>query len=147
MATRDRSPALPGSVSNLLDQISRHGTPFRIDGATETYYVLSADQLRTLLRGIIEDVESAESFTPQDFGLTEADLSTYEARRQARREQIDLGLLTPLEAALEQRLRQWTQAQHQQPLSEQEKREVEQLLHELETAIGSNVRSMAKKTQ
>ena len=48
---------------------------------------------------------------------------------------------------LEQRLRQWNQAQHQQPLSAQEKREVEQPLHELETAIGSNVESVAKKAQ
>jgi hypothetical protein len=146
MATQNRSSALPRDVGDLLDQIAHHGTPFRIDGATETYYVLSADQFLTLLRGMIKDVESVESFTPQDFGLTEADLAGYEARRQARRAQIDLGMLAPLEAALAHRLRQWHQVQHHQPLADQEKREVEQLLQELETAMGANVQAVVKKT-
>lgn len=137
---------MPRDVGDLLNQIEHHGTPFRIDGATETYYVLSANQLLTLFRGMIKDVESIESFTPQDFGLTEADLAGYEARRQARRAQIDPGMLAPLEAALEQRLRQWHQVQHQQPLSDQERREVEQLLQTLETAMGSNVQAVVKKT-
>lgn len=146
MTTQHRSSAPPRDVGNLLEQIAQHGTPFRIDGATETYYVLSAAQLLTLLRGMSQDVESVASFIPQDFGLTEADLAGYEARRQARREQIDLGLLAPLEAALAQRLRRWHQVQHQPPLSDQEKREVEQLLQELETAMGSNVQAVVKKT-
>jgi hypothetical protein len=147
MATQNRSSALPRDVGDLLEQIAHHGTPFRIDGATETYYVLSADQLLTLLRGMIEDIDSIEAFTPQDFGLTDADLAGYEARRQARRAQIEPGMLAPLKAALAQRLRQWHQVQHQQPLSDQEKREIGQLLHELETAMGSNIQAVVKKTQ
>src|SRR5262245_63787028 len=99
MATQNRSSALLREVGALLDQIAQHGTPFRINGATETYYVLRADQLLTLLRGLRADVASAESFTPQDFGLTEADLAGYETRRQARRAQIDPGMLPPLDAA------------------------------------------------
>ena len=146
MATQNRSSALPRDVGDLLDQIAHHGTPFRIDGATETYYVLSAAQLLTLLHGMIEDVESVASFTPQDFGLTEADLAGYETRRQARRAQIDPGLLGTLEATLAHRLRQWHQMQHHQPLADQEKREIEQLLQELETAMRSNVHAVVKKT-
>ena len=146
MATQNRSSTLPRDVGDLLEQIAHHGTPFRIDGTTETYYVLSAAQLLTLLRGMIEEVASVEAFTPQDFGLTEVGLAGYEARRQARRAQIDLGMLVPLQAALEQRLRQWHQVQHPQPLSEQEQREVKHLLHELETAMGSNVQAVVKKT-
>jgi hypothetical protein len=96
---------------------------------------------------MIEDVEAVESFTPQDFGLTETDLAEYEARRQARRAQIDLDLLTSLDAALEQRLRQWHQSQHPQPLSEQEQREVEQLRQALDVAMGSNVHAIVKKTR
>ena len=130
MATQNRSSALPRDVGDLLDQLAHHGTPFRIDGATETYYVLSAAQLLTLLHGMMKDVESVASFTPQDFGLTEADLAGYEARRQARRAQIDPGLLAPIEAALAHCLSQWHQMQHHQPLAEQENREIEQLLPE-----------------
>jgi hypothetical protein len=133
-------------VGALLDQIAQHGTPFRIDGATETYYVLRADQLLTLLRGLRADDASVESFTPQDFGLTAADLAGYEVRRQARRAQIDPGRLVPLNTALEHRLRQWHQGQHHRPFSDQEKQEVEQLLHALETAMGSHVQAVVKKT-
>ena len=94
----------------------------------------------------MKNIESVASFTPQDFGLTEADLVGYEARRQARRAQIDLGLLAPIKAALAHRLRQWHQMQHHQPLVDREKHEIEQLLQELETAMGSNVHAVVKKT-
>jgi hypothetical protein len=147
MSSQNRSLALSKDVAGLLDQIENHGTPWRIDGPTETYYVLSADQLMALLRDGPRGVESAASFTRQDFGLTEADLSSYEARREARRERIDRAMLAPLEATLEQRLRQWHQVQRQSPLSEQQKREMEQLLNELERAMGDNVQTAAKKAK
>ena len=41
MATPHRPSTLPRDVGDLLEQIAQYGTPFRIDGATATYYVLS----------------------------------------------------------------------------------------------------------
>jgi hypothetical protein len=79
--------------------------------------VLRADQLLTLLRGRPDKVESVVSCTPQDFGLTEVEMSAYDTRRQSRRQRMDLGVLTPLDAALEQRLHQLQQVQRQRPLS------------------------------
>jgi hypothetical protein len=146
MATPHRSSTLPRDVGDLLEQIAQHGTPFRIDSVTATYYVLSAEQLLTLLRGTLEAVASVESFTPQDFGLTETDMAGYEARRQVRRAQSDPSMLAPLEVTLAQRLRYWHQVRHPQPLSEQEKREIEHLLQELETAMGANVQAVVQKT-
>jgi hypothetical protein len=147
MAAQNHSPTSSRDVSNLLAQITEHGTPLRIDDATGTYYVLSADQLMTLLRGRPDEVESVVSCTPQDFGLTEAEMAAYDTRRQARRQRIDPGVLAPLDAALEQRLRQWQQVQHQQPLSQAQKREREQLLHELETAMMRNLQALAEQTR
>jgi hypothetical protein len=147
MAAQNHSPTFSRDVSDLLAQIKEHGTPFRIDSATGTYYVLSADQLITLLRGKLDEVESVAACTPQDFGLTEAEMSAYDTRRQARRQRIDLGVLAPLDAALEQRLRQWQQVQHQRPLSTVQKREREQLLHELEMAMMRNLRALAEQTR
>jgi hypothetical protein len=72
MAAQNNSPTDSRDGHDLLAQITEHGTPFRIDGATGTYYVLSADQLLTLFRGKSDEVESVVSYTPQDFGLTEA---------------------------------------------------------------------------
>src|SRR5712691_11148657 len=103
MAAQNHSSTSSRDVSDLLAQITEHGTPLRIDGAAGTYYVLSADQLLTLLRGRPEEVESMASCTPQDFGLTEADMSAYDTRRAARRQQIELGVLAPLDADREQR--------------------------------------------
>ena len=147
MAAQNHAPSLSRDVSDLLAQITEHGTPFRIDGAAGTYYVLSADQLMTLLRGRPEEVESVASCTPQDFGLTEADMSAYDTRREARRKQIDLGMLAPLDADLERRLRQLQQVQRHRPLSKAHKREREQLLHELEMAIMRNLQALTEQTR
>jgi len=147
MAAQNHSPTSSRDVSDLLARIAEHGTPFRIDGATGTYYVLSADQLMTLLRGKPDEVESVASCTPQDFGLTEADMSAYDTRRKARRQQIDLDGLAPLDAALEQRLHQWHQGQRQRPLSEAQKRAREQLLHELEMAMMRNLQALTEQTR
>ena len=64
----------------------------------------SADQLTTLLRGRPDEVESVAAYTPPDFGLTEAEMSTYDTRRPSQRQRTDLGVLAPLDVALEQRL-------------------------------------------
>lgn len=66
--------------------------------------MLSADQLMTLLRGRPDEVESVASYTPPDFGLTEAEMSAYDTRRPSQRQRTGLGVLAPLDAALEQRL-------------------------------------------
>ena len=147
MAAQNNSPTPSRGVSDLLAQITEHGTPFRIDGATGTYYVLGADQLITLLCGRPDEVESVALCTPQDFGLTEADMSAYDTRRKARRKQIDLGVLAPLDADLEQRLRQLQQVQRQRPLSEAQKRAREQLLHELEMAMMRNLQALTEQTR
>ena len=147
MAAQNHSPTSSREVSDLLAQITKHGTPFRIDSATGTYYVLSADQLMTLLRGKLDEVESVAACTPQDVELTEAEMSAYDTRRQARRQRIDLGVLAPLDVALEQRLRQWQQVQRQQPLSEAQKREREQLLHDLEMALMRNLQALTEQTR
>ena len=142
MFAQNHSLTITKDVSDLLAQIEEHGTPLRIDGTTETYYVLSADQLMTLLRVIPEDRDSVSSVTPQDFGLTEADLTAYEARRKARREQVDLNALAPLDTNLEQRLLYMSRIQRHQSLSEKEAREREQLLHELEAAMLHNLQAV-----
>src|SRR5262249_32049947 len=147
MAAQNHSPTFSRNVSDLLAQITEHGTPLRIDSATETYYVLSADQLMTLLRGRPDEVESVMSCTPQGFGLTEAEMAAYDTRRQSRRQRINLGVLAPLDAALEQRLRQWQQGQRQRPLSQTQKREREQLLHELEMAMMRNLQALTEQTR
>jgi hypothetical protein len=147
MAAQNDSPPPSRGVSALLAQITEHGTPFRIDGATETYYVLTADQLMTLLSGKPQEIGSVASYTPQDFGLTEADMSAYDTRRKARRRQIDLGVLVPLNADLEQRLRQLNQVQRQGPLSDAQQREREQLLRELEMAMMRNLRALTEQTR
>ncbi|MFQ5858871.1 MAG: hypothetical protein ACE5LU_24995 [Anaerolineae bacterium] len=144
MSAQGNSPT-PGDLNDLLEHIQNRGTPFRIDGATGTYYVLSADQLIALLRAISEDGEPVLSFAPHDFGLTEADLAAYEARRKARREHINLDTLAPLDPNLEQRLHHLSQVQHERPLSEGEASEREQLLHELETAILDNLQASMKQ--
>jgi hypothetical protein len=147
MDAQNHSSAPSRDVHGLLAQITEHGTPFRIDGATGTYYVLSADQLMTLLSSRHDEVESVAACTPQDFGLTEADMSAYDTRRKARRQQIDLGVLAPLDTALEQRLRRLNQVQHQRPLSEAQTREREQLLHELEMAMRRNLQALTEQTR
>jgi hypothetical protein len=147
MAVQNNSPTPSRDVSDLLAQITEHGIPFRIDSATGTYYVLRADQLMTLLSGRPEEVESVAPCTPQDFGLTEADMSAYDTRRKARRKQIDVRVLAPLEAVLEQRLRQLNQVQRQRPLSAAQKREREHLLHELEMAMMRNLQALTEQTR
>ena len=89
MAAQNHSPTSSTDVSDLLAQITEHGTLFRIDGATGTYYVLSADQLMTLLRGRPDEVESVAAYTPPDFGLTGAEMSAYDTRRPSRRQRTD----------------------------------------------------------
>lgn len=145
MSAQNNSLTISKDVRELLVQIQERGTPLRIDGDTGTYYILSADQLMTLLSLIPEDAASVSSFTPQDFGLTEADLTAYEARRKARREQIDLNVLVPLDPDLEQRLLHLSQIQHQRPLSGKEAHEREQLLHELEAAMLRNLQAVVNK--
>jgi hypothetical protein len=147
MAAQNNSPPPSRDVRDLLAQLTEHGTPFRIDSATGTYYVLSADQLMTLLSGRPEEIESMASYTPQDFGLIEADMLAYDTRRKARRKQIDLGVLVPLKADLKQRLRQLNQVQRHRPLSDAQKREREQLLHELEMAMMRNLRALTEQTR
>jgi hypothetical protein len=147
MAAQNHSSTSSRDISDLLAQITEHGTPFRIDSATGTYYVLSADQLMMLLRGKLDEVESVVSCTPQDFGLTEAEMSAYDTRRRSRRQRMDLGVLAPLDAALEQRLRQWQQVQRQRSLSKVQKREREQLLHKLEMAMMRNLQALAEQTR
>jgi hypothetical protein len=145
MSVLSNVPDTVKDKSDLLAQIEEQGTPFRIDGATKTYYVLSAEQLLVLFRSMVSaDIESDLSFTPQDFGLTEADLAAYEARRKTRREIVDFRSLEPLSVELERRLRHLSQVERQQPLTDDEVREREQLLHQLEAAMLHNLQVIVK---
>ena len=141
--TDQKTPSLPHKdVSHLLTQIEKSGTPLRIEGTTETYYVLSATQLMALLRSRPEIDNPINSFTPEEFGLTEADLADYTALRQARRARVDSDVLDPLDVDLARRLNQFNDA-GRQVLSEEDKRELDQLVQELETVMLRNIQSAA----
>lgn len=144
MSVKSNSPAESRNIDELLSQIERQGTPFRIDATTETYYVLTAKQLMALVRIASDDGGTVSPFKLEDFGLTEAEFAAYQARRESRREGIDVDALEPIDPALEQRLRYLNRVQHERPLSEEEQREREKLLHQLETAMLENLEAIAE---
>lgn len=146
MSTKGDSLSRLHDVDDLLLQIEKQGTPLRIDGPSDTYYVLTVKQLMALL-GITSESENRETvpqFTPEDFGLTEADLVAYQARREARRRRVDVDALEPIDPNLEQRLDRINRLRDERPLSEEEHREQEALLQELETAMLRNLETAVK---
>ena len=122
------------SVAELLQQVDVDGAPLRIDSKTNTYYVLSADQLLALLKNNHGD-EKSPQFTPADFGLSEADITNYQALHRSRSSAIAQNKQAPLSANLRKRLRQSEKNNFRRP-------ESEQLLHELEDEMLRNLESV-----
>ena len=123
------------SVAELLQQVDVDGAPLRIDSKTNTYYVLSADQLLALLKNSHGDERGSPQFTPADFGLSEADITNYQALHRSRSSAIAQNKQTPLSANLRKRLRQSEKNNFRRP-------ESEQLLHELEYEMSRNLESV-----
>lgn len=125
---------------NLLTEIETQGTPLRIDGQTETYYVLSASQLNALINRSQDDsanFEDATNFTPEDFGLTEADLDQHEKTQQVQQQHIASHALKPLSEDLGSRITQ----QAQSTVPQQNKAERDELLAKLEAAMLTNLQA------
>ena len=96
-------PLQTKEVAVFLRQVRKQGTPLRVDSETETYYLLTVDQLLALMQPP-QNFEDGTSFTPQDFGLTEDDVTAYLARRHKRQQQLGVTPPTELPADLQQRL-------------------------------------------
>lgn len=98
------NPVVELDLSNeVLTQLESRQTPLRIQGRRQSYYVLTVDQLLALMQSP-QTFEDDPSFTPEDFGLSEDDVTAYLARRQARRQQLGVSQPTELPADLQQRL-------------------------------------------
>ena len=134
--------------NDLLLEIEEHGTPLRINGQAETYYVLSAAQLMQLIGQLPADAtepEDISSFTPEDFGLTENELTAYEARRTARRQHVDADVQEPIAADLERRLRALSRRTRDNGQSRHDEIARGQLLQELETAMLETLQAAIRK--
>jgi hypothetical protein len=90
-------------TADVIAQLESHETPLRIQGPQQTYYVLSAEQMLALMQPT-QMLDDNGSFTPQDFGLTEENLTGYEARRRERRQHVDTTRHSQLTADLQNRL-------------------------------------------
>jgi hypothetical protein len=146
MANHTIGSAKLSAISDLLVQIKKQGTPIRIDSDMGTYYVLSADELLTLLQDVSSYEDAEVSFTAQDFDLSEADVAAYETRRAQRRAYVDAEAQQPMSANLEQRLHDLRQHEYRRPLTKEQIDEREQVLHELEAAMLHNLEAAAAKT-
>lgn len=126
----------------LFEHIQQQGTPLRIDGPTETYYVLSSEQLLSLLNVAQNQLDADTLFAPEDFGVTQAEIEAYEARRQQRRRYAALhSTQNPLPQQLAQRLSSLQAAPL--PLTEEQRQEREELLHELDSVILRNIEKIS----
>ncbi|MFN8446960.1 MAG: hypothetical protein U0175_39565 [Caldilineaceae bacterium] len=141
-------PIQAETIGGFLLQIREHGTPLRVDSETETYYVLTAAQLKALLATLPTqakdkvDLDHLTTFSPQDFGLSEADIADYEARQQLRQRAVNVHKQRPLNADLKRRL---------DAISQQGKiaspAERTQLLHELEALMNENLQALLPNPQ
>lgn len=89
--------------NEMLTQLESRQTPLRIQGHRQSYYVLTVDQILALLQPP-QNFEDDTSFTPEEFGLTEDDVTAYLARRHERQQQLGITHPTALPADLQQRL-------------------------------------------
>jgi hypothetical protein len=85
MFTKDEERCMNAIVEfdvtgDILTRLESQQTPVRIQGQRQAYYILSVDQLLTLLQPPMH-FEDDTSFAPEDFGLTEDDVTAYLARR------------------------------------------------------------------
>lgn len=138
----NQSPLLALTVEDLLLQIKERGAPLRIESDADTYYVLRMDQVVALLEDSLNAASAANDFMPEDFGLTDADLAAYQARRAARRKAVAAEKHARLDAALVQRL---AKLKEQPPSYSTAEREA--LLQALETAMLRNLQATLPATQ
>lgn len=89
--------------ADVLTQLETHKAPMRVQGSQNTYYILTADQIRTLVQQSAT-FKDDKTFAPEEFGLREEDVQGYLARRQQREQTIDrtqqLSLAPELETQL-----------------------------------------------
>lgn len=96
-------------TDDLLTRLESQQTPLRIQGQQRSYYVLTSEQLLALMQQP-PHLEDDTTFAPEDFGLTEDDVTAYLARRQDRQQKLGATPPTPptpptpLPADLQQRL-------------------------------------------
>lgn len=126
-------------TDDLLTRLESQQTPLRIQGQQRSYYVLTSEQLLALMQQP-PHFEDDTTFAPEDFGLTEDDVTAYLARRQDRQQKLGATQPTPLPADLQQRL-DWLRvmvpvSNHAFLPDEQTMQALEAaMLHSLETTI------------
>ncbi|MEZ4731727.1 MAG: hypothetical protein R3E79_31800 [Caldilineaceae bacterium] len=91
-------------TTDLLTRLESQQTPLRIQGHRQSYYVLTVDQLLALMQPPPQNFEDDTSFTPEDFGLTEDEVTAYLARRHERQQKLGVAQPAQLPADLQQRL-------------------------------------------
>ena len=90
-------------TDDVLTRLESQQTPLRIQGHQQSYYVLTMEQLLALMQPA-QNFADDPSFSPEDFGLTEADVRAYLARRHERQQKLGSIQPTQLPADLQQRL-------------------------------------------
>lgn len=138
----DQSPLRDWTVEDLLSEIKQRGAPLRIESDADTYYVLRMDQVVALLEDSLQDAQPTDEFVPEDFGLTDADLAAYQARRADRRNAAPAEQQTQLDASLVQRL-----AKLKDKPSSYSPSEREALLQALEAAMLRSLQATLSATQ
>jgi hypothetical protein len=113
MFTKDEERCMNAIVEfdvtgDILTRLESQQTPVRIQGQRQAYYILSVDQLLTLLQPPMH-FEDDTSFAPEDFGLTEDDVTAYLARRHERQQKLGTTPSMQLPVDLQQRL-DWLRA-------------------------------------
>ena len=139
MLSVTRTTAQSKPVLDLLTQVKRTGRPVRVEHGTDTFYVLSAEQLVTLLCGPRTELDQDDSYHPEDFGLTPEEIAAYEERSAARR--AFAATAVPLDAELQRRLLAFQETQTPYGISPEGLAEQEVLLSAVEDAL---LRSLAQ---
>ena len=137
MLSVTRTTAQSKRLLDLFNRVKQTGKPVRIESGADTFYVLSAEQLLTLLGGFHAEATLEESLQPEEFGLTQDEIAAYEERRAARRKSTPA--LAPLDAEIQRRLLAFGEAQAQHDLSPQHLLEQEYLLNAIENALLRNL--------
>ena len=125
-------------TDDVLTRLESQQTPLRIQGQWHSYYVLTVDQILALMQP--PHFEDDTTFAPEDFGLSEDDVTTYLARRQERQQKLGATQPTQLPADLQQRLdRLWVMVSGSNNAPRPDVQTMQALeaamLHSLETTI------------
>ncbi len=126
-------------TDDLLTRLESQQTPLRIQGHRRSYYVLTVDQILALMQPP-QNFEDGTSFAPEDFGLTEDDVTDYLDRRHERQQKLGVTQPTQLPADLQHRLDRLRAiaavSTAAPPIDEQTIQALEAaMLHSLETTI------------